>query len=195
MDAATALIRITSFTALAVLAVLWARSGDGGYEPWTVICGVVGGGLELGRRYVLRDESVSRRPPKESKNEEPSSESEMPGLEWLLANVPAGPLSGTLPRALILAKTLGDSDFERWVLCELNGYSPETMNETDMVPEYRTIPVVHLDSHNRPIAVHDPNLAFINKDRPRFGVRELEAYAEKDGMLYARDEDEKRGRS
>ena len=83
---------------------------------------------------------------------------------------------------------LGDKEFERWILCELTGYSPSTMAETDIVPEYRSIPIRHVDVHRRPLIVDDPGLSFVNETRLRFGVRELEAYAKQGGMLFAHDQ-------
>src|SRR5690606_36978607 len=40
-----------AFGATAVFAILWVRDPGGDYEPWTVICGVVTGGIELFRRF------------------------------------------------------------------------------------------------------------------------------------------------
>jgi AbiTii len=90
----------------------------------------------------------------------------------------------TLPKTLRLTKLLGDKDFERWILCEMKGYSPNTINATEVVPEYRIVTGRHMDIYGRPLMLEDPNLSFVNVDRLRLSVRELEAHANKDGILY-----------
>ena len=169
----TAVVEILTVVLLAVFALRWAWTQNGWYEPYTVICGLVLICLEVYRRLGAKDGGEQPEPPKDAASSL---------LQWLLANAPTKDLSETLPKALRLAQMLGDKDFEKWILCELTGYSPGTMAAADMVPEYRIIPIRHLDVYNRPLLIEDPDLAFVNQDRFRFGVRELEAYAKKGGM-------------
>jgi hypothetical protein len=81
---------------------------------------------------------------------------------------------------------LGDKDFEKWILCELTGYSQSTMAETDVVPEYRIIPIRDLDLYNRQLLIEDPDLAFVCQSGslplwcPRIGsLREERRYDER----------------
>lgn len=176
----TEIIEVIAFGVSCVLAVLWAWSQDGRYEPWTYICGATTIGLELYRRFVLKTEAAPGDPPKETEDSL---------LAWLRENVSAKPLSESLPKAVRLARMLGDAEFEKWARLELYGYTGENgMTETDVVPEYRTVPGLYYDIHRRPLIVQDPDVARINGHRFRFSARELEQYAQKKGTLYAIDE-------
>ncbi len=176
----TTVIELLTVVLFAVFALRWAWTQDAWYEPYTVICGLVLICLEVYRRFAATDGGEHAEPPKDAASSL---------LQWLLANAPTKELSETLPKALRLAQMLGDKDLEKWILCELTGYSPTTMAETDVVPEYRIIPIRHLDVYNRPLLIEDLDLAFVNQDRFRFGVRELEAYAKKGGMGVAHCQD------
>jgi hypothetical protein len=173
------IIEVATFAALAILAVLWVWSKNGNYEPWIVLCGVVTGGLELYRRFVLKEEAESSGSPGDTARSL---------LSWLTANASTRDLSETLPKAVRLAQMLGDKDFETWARLELYGYrSDNGMAETDVVPEYRTVVGQHTNRYGQPLIIQDPDLAFVNEERFRFGVRELEAYAKKNGMLYVQN--------
>jgi AbiTii len=137
-------VEILAFVAFVILAVRWAWTQSGWFEPYTVLCALVGVGLELCRRLVPESEVATEgmQPPRDAASSL---------LAWLTTHVPSRPLSETLPVALRMAQKLGDKDLERWILCELNGYSPQTMRGTDVVPEYRTITGRHLDIYGRPL--------------------------------------------
>ena len=174
-------IEVIAFLALATLVTLWAWSQDGSYEPWTAVCGAIAGGLEIYRRFF---------------NEETDEANRVPGhsteslLTWLLDNVSQKDLSETLPQALRLAQRTGNVDFEKWVRLELYGYKGENgMSETDMVPEYRSVTGRYINAYGQTLQFQDPKMSFINVDRFRVGVRELEGYARKPGMLYLANED------
>ena len=175
---------IAAFIGSAVGAVcswLWYRA-DGGNEAFyaatsTTIVAV----LSLIGRIV---QYFFDRPANEESEAGPPKENANSLLAWLLRCVPSKDLSRTLPKALRLAKLLGDKDLERCVRCELNGYLKPHMNDADVVPEYRTVTGRYMDIYGRPLMIDDPNLSFVNEDRLRLGVRELEAHTEKDGMLY-----------
>lgn len=177
----TEIIEVAAFLMLAVLVVFWAWSQDGRYEPWTAVCGVVAGGLEIYRRFFVHDVGQGEGSPDDASDRL---------LSWLLANATSSELSETLPRALRLAQKLGDKDFEKWVRLELYGYNSENgMSETDVVPEYRAVPGRYLNAYGQVLRLDDPGLGFVNEDRFRLGVRELEGYAKKTGMLYILNED------
>jgi hypothetical protein len=50
----TAVVEVTAFVLSAVLVLLWAWSQNAVYEPWTAMCVLVGGGLELYRRFFSK---------------------------------------------------------------------------------------------------------------------------------------------
>jgi hypothetical protein len=50
-DAALIALEILMFAASALLGLLWVLDPDGPFEPWTYLCGIVGIGIELYRRY------------------------------------------------------------------------------------------------------------------------------------------------
>ncbi len=50
-------IEIGTFIVFGLLAVRWAWTQNGWFEPYTVICGFVFIGLELYRRYLAKDEA------------------------------------------------------------------------------------------------------------------------------------------
>jgi hypothetical protein len=47
-------IEVAAWTLFIVLVVRWAGSQDGTYEPWSLVCGAVGCGLELYRGYTWK---------------------------------------------------------------------------------------------------------------------------------------------
>jgi hypothetical protein len=53
-------IEIVTFVALVLLAVRWASTQNGWFEPYTVICGCVFIGIELYRRHLAKDETGGR---------------------------------------------------------------------------------------------------------------------------------------
>jgi hypothetical protein len=84
-----------------------------------------------------------------------------------------------------VAQLLDDKAFEKWARLELYGYRNDYgMAETDVVPEYRAVVGQYTNRFARPLIIEDSDLAFLNEDRFRFGMRELEGYASKQGMLY-----------
>jgi hypothetical protein len=174
---AAARIEWGTFCLLVILVIRWAWTQNGWFEPYTAVCACILGGLEIYRRSQWEDTGHAA----------VSDDSTPSLLAWLIANASSKELSETLPKALQLAKELGDKDFEKWICCELNGYSPRTMDAADTVPEYRTIAGRHMDVHGRPLMIQDVDLSFVNEDRLRFGVRELESYAKKGGTLYLSD--------
>ncbi len=136
---------IAAFIGSAVGAVcswLWYRA-DGGNEAFyaatsTTIVAVpslIGRIVQYFFDRPANDESEAG-PPKENANSL---------LAWLLRCVPSKDLSRMLPKALRLAKLLGDKDLERCVRCELNGYLKPHMNDADVVPEYRTVTGRYMD--------------------------------------------------
>lgn len=177
----TEIIEAVAFLVLAILVGLWAWSQDGRYEPWTAVCGLVAGGLEIYRRFFLTDDTKGEGPPGDTARSLHS---------WLIAHVPTKVLSETLPRALRLAQKLGDSEFEKWIRLELYGYRGENgMAKSDVVPEYRSITGLHYDVYHRPLLIRDPKIAFINTLRLRCSVRELEEYAASEKSLYLMNEE------
>ena len=174
-------IEIFAFVAAAILAVLWALNPNGNYEPFTLICGLVGTGIEIFRRFMKPQALADLRPTPNSTISEIH--------EWLHNNSNRLNLSETLPHALDLAHRINDSEFEHWVKMELYGYNEQGgMKESDVVPEYREITGRHMDAYNRMFTVNDPKMDIVNSIRLRFGVGKLEELSKADDMLNIRDE-------
>ncbi len=168
---------ITAITT-AVLAVMWIRDPSGNYEPWTIICGVVFGGVEIYRRIRTRSENGLN---SFSKPEEL--------IHWIQGQGAEKPLSQILPHTLRLSQLLDLKDLEHWVRLELYGYNQEGgMTEQDTVPEYREFTGRYMDSYDRMLNVPS-NLDFVNGYRFRYGVRQLEELAKKENLQNIRDED------
>lgn len=47
-------LEVIMFSTMIIFAVLWIVNHDGGYEPWTIICGAIAAGLELFRGFQNR---------------------------------------------------------------------------------------------------------------------------------------------
>jgi hypothetical protein len=160
-----------------ILAIRWAWTQNGWFEPYTVICGCVFVCLEVYRRATAKAEA-----------ENPTGVGDTTSslLAWLFANVPSKNLSETLPVALRLAQKLGDTDFERWVRFEFNGYNQRDMTEADSVPEYRNVPGRYVDQykHMAPYYEDIPSLCVY---RLPLGVRELEQHAASDKEISVHD--------
>ena len=173
------ILEIIALLVTTAFAIMWVRDASGNYEPWTVICGVLTGGIEVYRRIRARSEGSSKRT---SRLEEL--------IRWIQDQGVEKPLSQVLPRALQLSQLLGDHDLEHWVRMELYGYTQEGgMTEKDAVPEYREVTGRYMDEHNRMLHIENPALHFVNGYRFRYGVRQLEELASKGNMQNIRDED------
>ena len=61
------------------------------------------------------------------------------------------------------------------------------MTEETVVPEYRTVVGTRSDEYGRPLVIKDPNLYFINEDRLRQGVAELEKFSSYESDITVRD--------
>jgi hypothetical protein len=103
-------------------------------------------------------------------------------LEWLHANAFREPLSHVLPNLMHLAHLVGNNAVERWARLELFGYTTEgQMQETDTVPEYRTVVGQYFDQFNRALRVPS-DMQFVTSDRLRFGAAMLETFAQQTDM-------------
>ncbi len=101
----------------------------------------------------------------------------------------SAPLSLLLPKLLTLSKRLEFQDLENWTRLELEGYlslNPSLTDDT-IVPEYRTVAGTRSDEWARPLVITDPKLHFINEDRLRQGVAELERFASLENDITVRD--------
>jgi hypothetical protein len=175
-------IEIFAFVAAAILAIFWASNPNGNYEPFTLLCGLVGTGIEIFRRSMKPQSLADLHPTPDSTVFEIH--------EWLHSNLNSLNLSETLPHALDLAHLISDSEFEHWVKMELYGYDEHGgMEETDVVPEYREITGHNRDIHNRMLTVNDPKMNIINSTRLRFGVGKLEELSKAGDMLSIRNEE------
>lgn len=88
-------------------------------------------------------------------------------------------LSNVLLSCLNIAVLNNNTELEKWLKLELNGYfdtNPDYTGET--VPEYRTVTGQFYDNYNRPFVVEDEKLFFVNQTRLRNGVGELELLIE-----------------
>jgi hypothetical protein len=103
----------------------------------------------------------------------------------LLAIVTSKPLSQVLPLALQMARALGNKEFEKWARLEINGYfdTNPSLDDSTIVPKYRTVCGQHSDEYGRPLVIQDPTLQIINEDRLRYGVAELEKMEKRDEAL------------
>jgi hypothetical protein len=109
--------------------------------------------------------------------------------EELRLRAAAAPLSELLPLLLSLSQILKNRELEKWVRLELNGYynvNP-ALTEDVIVPEYRTVAGEHTDEYGRPLLITDPKLSFVNEDRLRNGVSELERLSGRDEMVSIRN--------
>lgn len=107
------------------------------------------------------------------------------GYERYLEEATKAPLSKCLPAVLKLALQIGNKDLEKWARLEIDGYyaTNPALDDEVVVPEYRTISGQFIDAYGRPLIIRDPELRFINEDRLRNGVAELESLARSTGML------------
>lgn len=99
------------------------------------------------------------------------------------------PLSVSMAQARRHAVQLGEAEFDRWLRLELYGYynTNSALREEDVVPEYRGIGGQLTDEHGNVHVMSDPKAQFLNEDRLRFGVEELEQLQRKSGQLSYRD--------
>src|SRR5919204_4791404 len=109
----------------------------------------------------------------------------MSEYDRVLRKAEDAPLSQSLPKALQLATATGDIEFATWIRLELLGYtsSNPAMTDTTVVPEYRTVRGQWFDAYGRLFLVNDPKLVFVNEDRLRDPVSELECFVGKSGTL------------
>ena len=96
-------------------------------------------------------------------------------------------LSAIAMSAIVVAKRLKNADLESWLKLELNGYlntNPDFHGET--IPEYRTVVGNYFDGLKQRIEIENPALAFVNENRLRNGIEELEQFAlrEKSSQLH-----------
>jgi hypothetical protein len=166
-------LEVLTFCAAVSLAFAWIYTKNGDYEPYTYGCGVIAFGIELYRRYGLKD--------KDAGNGHGADDASSL-LSWLLANAPMKDLSETLPVALRLAHKIGDKGFERWVRLEISGYNQHQMAEGDSVPVYRNVPGRYVNQYNQ-VAPFYPDIPALNVYRLWNGVRELERYSKSDAAM------------
>jgi hypothetical protein len=107
----------------------------------------------------------------------------------LLDEAATAPLSQLLPRTLSLAHQTANSDLKEWARLEIDGYFGDNpaMTEDVTVPAYRTVAGQYTDEMGRPLVLRDPKLHFVNEDRLRHGVAELERLATSKQNLVTRD--------
>lgn len=111
-------------------------------------------------------------------------------IDNVLELVTSAKVSELLPKVYTIAKIASDEQLEKWSLLETSGYYNTNPALTDdvRVPEYRKVPGFYKDTLGRPLKIDDPNLFnMINNYPLRESVSELEAIAEKDGMLNFRN--------
>jgi len=110
-------------------------------------------------------------------------------ISKLIDRLSERPLSVSMAQARKLAVQLGEVEFDRWLRLELYGYfnTNSALREEDVVPEYRGIGGQLTDEHGNVHVMSDPKAQFLNEDRLRFGVEELEQLQFKTGPLSYRD--------
>ena len=95
-------------------------------------------------------------------------------------------LTSILPKVLSIAKQLGDTKFEQWLLLEMLGYvnTNKAMANETKVPDYRKVPGQFRDRNNRLLQIDDPSLfQIINNHHLREGVVELEPLSKNQTFL------------
>ena len=107
----------------------------------------------------------------------------------LNTKIHTSPLSELLPLALKLAVELKDSNFEKWLHLEYEGYfntNPYLTNDIE-VPKYRIVVGNYFDTYGRLINIQNPKLTFINEYRLRNGIAELENLSKKGSFIHIYD--------
>jgi len=99
------------------------------------------------------------------------------------------PLDELLPKLLAFARRAEYPELETWVRLELDGYysSNSAMTEDIIVPEYRTVPGIRTDEWHRRLLIQNPRLQFVNEDRLRQGIAELERFSSLDEHITVQD--------
>lgn len=180
------LIEIAIWIATAILVVAWIGNPHANWEPWTVVCGLIGAALEGVRRYrARRPVSSDGRPVPIANSSQPSSLA-----QDILSRIHQQPLSRLLPDAIELAKQVDNEELERWCRLELYGYGPQGgMRESDVVPEYRGVTGRWMDEHDRMLDLSNySDLSIVNHYRLRFGMKKLEELAARDKMQNIADD-------
>jgi uncharacterized protein (TIGR02391 family) len=111
-------------------------------------------------------------------------------IDSVLELATSAKVSELLPRVYTIAKLADDESLEKWSLLETSGYYDTNPALTDevRVPEYRKVPGFYQDTLGRQLKIDDPDLfKTINNYHLRESVAEMEAIAEKDGMLNFRN--------
>lgn len=110
-------------------------------------------------------------------------------ISRLIDRLSERPLSASMAQARKLAVQLGEAEFDRWLRLELYGYynTNPALREEDVVPEYRGIAGQLTDEYGNTLVMSDPKAQFLNEDRLRFGVEELEQLQRKTTQLSYRD--------
>ncbi len=105
--------------------------------------------------------------------------------ERLLRDLGHAPLSRCLPGALHPALGANDAELATWIRLELLGYTGANpaMTSKTVVPEYRTVRGQRFDAFGRPLIIQNPRLSFVNEERLRDPVGELEGFVGKTGTL------------
>jgi hypothetical protein len=109
--------------------------------------------------------------------------------EKVMAGIADRTLSGTLTDVIVLAQLIEDQELERWARLESGGYLAENsaLRDSDKVPLYRTVVGQYRDSYGRPLMISDPKLLFVNEERLRMSVAELEGLAGVKELLHMSD--------
>ncbi len=109
-------------------------------------------------------------------------------VSQILAELDAAPLSTSLSRSLRVAQRIGVKDLEKWIRLESVGYygSNPAMTEDVKVPEYRTVAGQRVNQFGQVLQVPD-GLDFVNTDRLRNPVVELEQLRDRDGWITYQD--------
>lgn len=108
----------------------------------------------------------------------------------LRAKAANSPISELLPSLLMLGNELGDSELSRWAQLELGGYVSDNpaLQESDVVPEYRTVSGQWLNDYGQVFLLDDQELTpMVNGFRLRNGVAELEQVARSNSPQLIRD--------
>lgn len=156
------------FSASALFAIMWACTGDGSLEPWTIVPLIPAGAMEIWRRY--------------RNSQEESTSKKLSPLIDLRTAIQTRPLKEVMPQVLVFAQQNMLPDLQQWAIFESGGYTLQNgRKEDDPFPDYRLCHGHWEEADGTPIAFSDSRYDQFNNWPIWQSVSELEAMADTGG--------------